>query len=140
MYRFRREGGAIGTDTLLAAGWYALCSVASFGATAAALVLRSALGGSVHSVVFLPGATPLQVAGALVPVPIAYVGLGMARIYLTLLPAALLLAGAIGGALVDRGGTAVAAACGIAAAATATVVLGCPCGSGTAAALGLKAL
>lgn len=135
-----RHRVATAADGSRAVGWYALCSVVAFGAAAAAFVAISPLGGSVHTVEVASGTTSLRVAGALVPVSLGYVGMGMARLYLTALPALLLLAGSLGGVASPRGGSAFAAACGVAAAATVTVVLGCPCGTGSATPLVLKAL
>lgn len=140
MLQIHRRVAESNTDVLLAAGWYALCTTVAFGVTALVLVSLSPLEGSIHTVRVAPSATPLQTAGAVVPVPLAYVGLGMTRVYLTALPAVFLVAGPIGGTLSNRGGNVVATGAGIAAAATLTVVTGCPCGSGAATPLVLKAL
>lgn len=122
------------------AGWYALCSLVAFAGAAAAFVALSPLGGSVHTVALAPGTASLRVAGALVPVSLGYLGMGMTRLYLTALPALLLVAGPLGGIAAGRGGSAFAVASGVAAAATVTVVTGCPCGSGSATPLVLQAV
>lgn len=140
MLRLHHRVTAGTTGVLLATGWYALGTIVAFGVATLTLVSVSPLGGSIHTVRAVPSPIPLQTARALVPVPLAYVGLGMTRVYLTALPALFLIAGPIGATLSDRGGNVVATGAGIAAALTLTVVTGCPCGSGTATPLVLKPL
>jgi hypothetical protein len=91
------------------------------------------LRGSVGSVELAASSIALQAGGADPLVAIAYVGVGLVRLYLTAIPLVFFLAG-LAMAPIDRGWSALAAVlCGAASAATLTVLTGCHCGDGATA-------
>jgi hypothetical protein len=95
--------------------------------------------GPVHSVESALGSVALRTAGANRLVVIAYVGIGLVRLYLTGLPVVLFLMGIVA-ALTGRWWSMPAAVLfGAAAASTVTVLTGCSCGSGSAAFLAQRA-
>lgn len=105
----------------------------AFLASAAVLLWLSPVRTTVGSVRLLPGAIPLSTAGVDPTAVLAAVDTGLARIYVTGVPAALLLVGALS-SLLGRGRTwtlGVGAACGVLAAGTLTVLTGCHCGPGS---------
>lgn len=97
------------------------------------LVHLAPVRGPVHSLEPAFGSLALTVAGAPERIPIGYVGVGIARLYVTALPLALLAGGAVAAATESRTGTAVGALLGLGAAGTLTGLNGCHCGVGSSA-------
>lgn len=111
--------------------------LSAFLASAGVLVALSPLRGTIRSVDFLPGLLALRTAGADPVVALAAVGMGLARLYLTGVPAVLLAAGGLCSLFGrDRPRTlAVGVACGVLAAGTLTALSGCHCSAGSTMAL-----
>lgn len=87
--------------------------------------------GPIGSVEPAVGSIALEVAGADRLAVVGYLGIGLTRVYVTLLPLALFLAG-VGVALIDRRwSTPAAVLLGVASAGTLTVLSGCSCASGS---------
>jgi hypothetical protein len=87
--------------------------------------------GPVHSVEPAFGSVALRVAGADRLFVIAYIGVGLTRLYLTAIPLLLVLAGIVTALTGRRWSAPVAVLLGVAAAGTLTVLTGCNCGSGS---------
>lgn len=107
--------------------------VLAFLLAAAALIQLGPVRGPLHSFEPALGSVALAVAGAPNRVPIGYVGVGIARLYLTALPLALLAGGVVAAATESAVGTVVGVLLGLAAAGTLTGLNGCHCGSGSSA-------
>lgn len=112
----------------------ALCvPLIAFLVSAVVLIWLSPLRGLIHSVELLPGAISLRTAGADPAAVFAAIGMNLVRLYLTAIPAALLVGGGLCG-LLGRGRAwtlGIGAICGVLAAGTLTTLTGCHCGGGS---------
>ncbi|PSQ23465.1 hypothetical protein BRD01_06485 [Halobacteriales archaeon QS_8_65_32] len=125
-----RFGGRFDPATSLGA---LLAVFVAFLASAVVLLWLSPVRATVGSVRLLPDAIPLSTAGVDPAAVLVAVDTGLARIYVTGVPAVLLLAGALF-SLLGGGRTwtlGVGTACGVLAAGTLTVLTGCHCGPGS---------
>jgi hypothetical protein len=97
--------------------------------------------GGFHEIVLLPGAVPLRMAGAVMPVALAYVSVGLVHLYVTPIPAVLLGVGTgIAFRRSDWLGVMVGSLVSALGAGTVTFLWGCHCGAGEATPIVTKAL
>lgn len=112
-----------------------------FVVAAAVFAVLAPLRGGVHGVVLLPGSVPLRMAGAVMPVALGYVSVGLVHLYVTPIPAVLL---GVGTGMAFRRpdwlGVTVGSLVGIVGAGTVTFLWGCHCGTGGATPIAIKAL
>jgi hypothetical protein len=124
---------APGSSPISGLGRALLLTLAGSLVAGVALAWLAGLRGSVGSIEPASSTIALQAGGADPLVAIAYVGVGLVRLYLTALPLAFLLLG-LATAPIDRAWASPAALLfGVASAATLTVLTGCHCGDGASA-------
>ena len=124
---------APGSSPISDLGRALLLTLAGLFAAGMGLAWLAGLRGSVGSIELATSEIALQAGGADPLVAIAYVGVGLVRLYLTTVPLAFLLLG-LATAPIDRGwATPAALVFGVASAATLTVLTGCHCGDGATA-------
>ena len=124
---------APGSSPVSGLGRALLFTLAGLLAAGVGLAWLAGLRGSVGSIELASSEIALQAGGADPLVAIAYVGVGLVRLYLTATPLAFLLLG-LATAPIDRAwATPAALLFGVASAATMTVLTGCHCGDGATA-------